>query len=69
VHGSFEDGHYAEAVEAACKVLDGLVRYRSGRFDASGTSLMQTVFSPNNPVLKFNEQGNDSEKSEQRGRR
>ncbi len=63
----FSNGHYAEAVEASCKVLDLLVKMRSMRLDPSGTELMQLVFSPNAPVLKFNEQRNDSEKSEQRG--
>jgi uncharacterized protein (TIGR02391 family) len=63
----FADGHYAEAVENACKVLDMLVKMRSMRTDPSGTELMQLVFSPKAPILKFNEQQNDSEKSEQQG--
>ena len=64
----FQNGHYANAIEDACKALDGLVRMRSGRFDLSGTELMQKVFSPNGPVLKFNELENESDKSEQQGR-
>jgi len=64
----FEDGHYANAIEDACKALDGLVRIRSGRFDLSGTELMQRVFTPNNPVLKFNDLQTESDKSEQQGR-
>jgi uncharacterized protein (TIGR02391 family) len=63
----FNDGHYAEAVENACKVLDIIVKMRSMRMDPSGTELMQLVFSPKSPILKFNEQQNDSEKSEQQG--
>lgn len=63
----FTDGHYAEAVENACKVLDMLVKMRSMRTDPSGTELMQLVFSPKSPILKFNDQQNDSEKSEQQG--
>ena len=63
----FADGHYSNAVEDACKVLDGLVKVKSLRFDLSGTELMQTAFSPKAPVLKFNDQTNDSEKSEQQG--
>jgi uncharacterized protein (TIGR02391 family) len=63
----FTDGHYAEAVENACKVLDMLVKMRSMRMDPSGTELMQLVFSPKAPILRFNEQRNDSEKSEQQG--
>lgn len=63
----FEDGHYAQAVENACKVLDALVKLRSMRSEPSGTELMQLVFSPRSPVLKFNDQTNSSEKSEQQG--
>jgi uncharacterized protein (TIGR02391 family) len=63
----FRDGHYANAVEDGCKALDGLVKLRSGKFDLSNVPLMQTVFSPNAPILKFNDQKNDSEKSEQQG--
>ncbi|MFM0098729.1 TIGR02391 family protein [Paraburkholderia nemoris] len=63
----FEDGHYSQAVETACKVLDMLVQRRSLRNDLSGTPLMRSVFSPKTPVLKFNDQQNDSEKSEQEG--
>jgi uncharacterized protein (TIGR02391 family) len=37
------------------------------RTDPSGTELMQLVFSPKSPILKFNEQQNDSERSEQQG--
>ena len=48
----FRDGHYANAVEDACKVLDGMVKIRSGRVDLSGTELMQAVFSPKSPILR-----------------
>jgi hypothetical protein len=47
----FHDGHYANAVEDACKALDALVQVKSGRNDLSGTDLMQTVFSPKLPIL------------------
>lgn len=67
VEGLFSDGHYANAVEDACKVLDLLVRMRSGRTDLSGTDLMHTVFSPKSPILKFNDLSSDSDESEQRG--
>lgn len=63
----FHDGHYANAVEDACKVLDGLVKIRSGRLDLGGTDLMQTVFSPKSPVLRFNELATETDKSEQQG--
>ena len=61
------DGHYSQAVENACKGLDMLVKMRSMRDDPSGTELMQLVFSPESPVLKFSDQQNDSEKSQQQG--
>ena len=63
----FRDGHYANAVEDACKVLDGLVKIRSGKHDLSGTELMQTVFSPKNPILRFNELKTPTDQSEQQG--
>lgn len=63
----FEDGHYANAVEDGCKVLDLLVKMRSGRTDLSGTELMQAVFSPKNPVLRFSGLQTESERSEQQG--
>lgn len=63
----FTNGHYANAVEDACKVLDSFVQLRSGRTDISGTKLMQTVFSPNAPILAFNDMLSESDKSEQQG--
>ena len=63
----FQDGHYANAVEDACKVLDGLVKIRSGKHDLSGTELMKNVFSPKNPILKFSDLQTQSEQSEQQG--
>jgi uncharacterized protein (TIGR02391 family) len=63
----FENGHYANAVEDACKALNIFVKLRSGRDDLDGTELMQNIFSPKNPILKFNELQTESEKSEQQG--
>ncbi len=63
----FADGHYAEAVENGCKVLDMLVKMRAMRTDPGGTELMQLVFSPKAPLLRYNDQITDSEKSEQQG--
>jgi len=63
----FKGGHYANAIEDACKVLDLLVKMKSKRADPSGTELMQLVFSPKAPLLKFNDQQNESERSEQQG--
>ena len=63
----FHDGHYANAIEDACKVIDGLVKIRSGRSDLGGTDLMQTVFSPKTPVLRFNALQTETDRSEQQG--
>jgi uncharacterized protein (TIGR02391 family) len=63
----FADGHYANAIEDACKALDLMVRLRSGRDDLSGTELMQKVFSANTPILRYSDLTNDTERSEQQG--
>ncbi len=63
----FLDGHYANAIEDSCKVLDAIVKLRSGIDDRSGTELMQAVFSPKNPVLQFSGLSTESERSEQQG--
>lgn len=63
----FEDGHYANAIEDGCKVLETFVKLRSGKHELHGTDLMQNVFSPKNPILKFNDLKTDSEISEQKG--
>lgn len=63
----FDDGHYANAVEDACKVLDGIVKIRAGRSDLGGTELMQAAFSAKNPVLRFNGLQDESDRSEQQG--
>lgn len=62
----YMDGHYANAVEAAVKRLNGLVRMRSD-LEIDGTSLMERAFSPSNPVLKFNGLADQSDKDEQKG--
>lgn len=63
----YKNGHYANAVEDAGKALNALVRLRSGIDDKDGTKLMEFVFSPNNPILKFNSLSDDSDKDEQKG--
>jgi uncharacterized protein (TIGR02391 family) len=62
----YQDGHYSNAVEAAVKALNGLVRLRSG-LEHDGTTLMERAFSPSNPVLKFNDLQDQSDKDEQKG--
>jgi uncharacterized protein (TIGR02391 family) len=62
----YMDGHYSNAVEAAVKRLNGLVRMRSD-LEIDGTSLMEKAFSPSNPVLKFNSLADQSDRDEQKG--
>jgi uncharacterized protein (TIGR02391 family) len=62
----YHDGHYANAIEDAVKALNAYVRYRSGE-TLDGTSLMQKVFSPNAPILRFNDMQDQSDKDEQQG--
>jgi uncharacterized protein (TIGR02391 family) len=62
----YRDGHYANAVEASVKALNGLVRLRSG-LELGGTSLMEKAFSPSNPIIKFNDLSDQSDRDEQKG--
>jgi uncharacterized protein (TIGR02391 family) len=63
----FRDGHYANAIEDAVKALNALVRLNSGVDDKDGTSLMESVFNPGSPVLKFNDLVDQSDRDEQKG--
>ena len=62
----YRDGHYATAVEASVKALNGLVRLRSD-LELDGTALMEKAFSPSNPILKFNDLSDQSDRDEQKG--
>jgi uncharacterized protein (TIGR02391 family) len=62
----YHDGHYAHAVDDAVKALNGLVRLRSG-LDIDGMGLMEGAFSPNNPILRFNDLSDQSDRDEQKG--
>ncbi len=63
----YRNNHYANAIEDAVKALNDLVRLRSGVDHLDGTKLMEHVFSPNKPVLRFNQLADDSDRDEQRG--
>lgn len=63
----FKNAHYANAIEDAVKALNALVRLNSGVDDKDGMPLMETVFSPKNPILKFNALIDDSDIDEQKG--
>jgi uncharacterized protein (TIGR02391 family) len=62
----FRDEHYSNAVEAAVKALNGLVRLRSG-LEIDGNTLMERAFSPTNPTLRFNDLTDQSDRDEQKG--
>ncbi|MEL4181513.1 TIGR02391 family protein [Roseateles sp. PN1] len=62
-----ENGHAWEAVFAASKALVIYVKELSGRTDIDGVPLMRTVFSKNNPVLKFNALADQTDLDEQEG--
>jgi uncharacterized protein (TIGR02391 family) len=62
----YQDGHYATAVEHAVKALNGLVRMRSG-LELDGTTLMERAFNPSNPIIKFNDLSDQSDRDEQKG--
>jgi uncharacterized protein (TIGR02391 family) len=64
--GLYRDVHYADAIEDAVKALNARVRLRSG-VELDGVALMQKVFSPNSPVLRFNDLADQSERDEQQG--
>jgi len=49
----YRDGHYADAIEASCKVLTNLIQNKSGVFDLDGTDLVRRVFSAKKPLLCF----------------
>lgn len=63
----FRDGHYSNAIENAVKALNALVRLNSGVDDKDGAQLMEYVFSPKKPVLKFNSLVDQSDIDEQKG--
>ncbi len=63
----YRNSHYANAIEDAVKALNALVRLRSGVENRDGTKLMEHVFSPSKPVLRFNQLADDSDRDEQRG--
>ena len=62
----YKNEHYANAIEDLVKAFNALVRLRSG-LDVDGVTLMQQAFSPNNPILKFNDLSDPSDRDEQLG--
>ena len=62
----YRDGHYANAILNAVTALNDLVRLRSGEA-LDGTTLMQTVFSAKNPIVRFSDLADQSDRDEQQG--
>jgi uncharacterized protein (TIGR02391 family) len=62
----FTTGHYSEAIRKAFTVLDVMVREKSG-LDKSGKALMGEVFRLNDPIIRVNGLGDQSERDEQEG--
>ena len=63
----FLDKHYSDAVEAAFKCLNNVVKDKSGIVRQDGAGLMRTAFSANSPVLRLNAFESTSDRDEQQG--
>ena len=66
----FSAGHYADAVEATLKELASAVRnlvLQRGGSELDGVSLMQTAFSPKNPIIVLADLTTQSGRDMQRG--
>jgi uncharacterized protein (TIGR02391 family) len=66
----FDTGHFADAVEAAFKEINEIVKKeyktREGK-EEDGTSLMRKAFAHQNPIFKLNDLSTDSLKNIQQG--
>jgi uncharacterized protein (TIGR02391 family) len=63
----FQNGHYSNAVEYACKALIRCVQLRSGHTGLDGMQLMEHVFGLSNPILKVGDLGTEAGRNEQQG--
>ena len=64
----FRDGHYAQAVEQACKLLNNSVKARCGS-TKDGPDLMHHAFGGSTPPLRINRLKTESHRAEQEGYR
>ena len=62
----FNNGHHAQAVEQAYKLINNLVKKRV-KTTLDGAPLMRNAFSRQNPILRLNALSNQSEQDEQQG--
>ncbi len=65
-HSRFEAEHFADAVEAALKVVAEMVRRRTG-LNLDGADLMHRAFGPKGPYLKFEDPIPKTQDSMQQG--
>jgi len=63
----YRDGHYRNAVLDASVALVNFVKEKSRRHDLDGAKLMREVFSPNAPILAFNDLTDQTDRDEQEG--
>lgn len=64
------DGYYADAVEAACKTVNSLVRkivFEQTGEELDGAGLMRKAFSPGNPIIRIADVGHKSGRDTQQG--
>jgi len=62
----FVDGHYSRAVEEGFKLLNNVVKRRSG-LSSDGASLMTSAMTPNGSVLKMSGLRTQSQRDQQQG--
>ena len=68
--GRFDNGHYADAVEAAFKEVNtrvkGIYKNRTS-IEKDGVKLMQSAFSPQNPIIKLGDISTETGTNVQQG--
>jgi uncharacterized protein (TIGR02391 family) len=62
----FVDGHYSRAVEEGYKLLNNIVKRRSG-LASDGATLMTSAISPGAPLLKLSPLRTQSQRDQQQG--
>ena len=66
-HRLYRNGHFAEAVEAAYKVVNNTVKKKASTPEKDGTPMMQAVFAGENPILRLNALRTQTDRNEQEG--
>lgn len=57
----FLNNHYRQAILDTYIKLIEIVKAKSGRYDLDGTQLIQTVFSPQNPIVKVSDDNGEQQ--------